>query len=187
MLADIATAASENMEGSRRSYISEEDESRGSHQSLLQRQRITPVQARRKCFPRVRRIGSKGAVLVIIWTFLVYASSINPVYVNLLFSRDNPGYLTWPSIAGVCVVVLVGPVAGLLASIYYGRYKALHTGLWLMWTGNGATVLLFMLQWFFPESQQILSYSGILVAAVVSFVGFALYLVNSISFGLDQI
>ncbi len=170
------------MEGNRRSYISEEDGSRGSHQSLLHRQHAP---AKRKCCPQVRRIGSKGAVLVIMWTFLSYASLINPVYENI-FAEGTPDYLTKASIIGIGAVVLIGPVAGLFASIYYGRYKTVRTSLWLIWTGNGVTVPLFILQWFLPDSQQILSYSGFLIAAVVSFVGFGLFLGNSVPFGLDQ-
>lgn len=121
---------------------------------------------------------------MIVWTFLVCGSVINQE--NVISSRSLPGTIPWVVMVGSAVIALVGPVVGLLASIRFGRYRALHAGLWLMWVGKVITVPLLILEWFYPKSEQILSFSGYLVAAAGFFMGFTLYIVNAVPFGLDQ-
>ncbi len=155
------------------------------HQALLPGHIGQPK--RRHC-PKVRKIGSKGAVLLIVSTLLVCSSTINPVYQNTVTSHhlDERFALSGAFILVLSTVIFIAPVAGLLASIYYGRYNTLHAGLWLMWAGNAITVPMFMFQWFFPHIQQTLSYSGYLVAVGINCIGLVLCMVNSIPFGLDQ-
>ncbi len=122
---------------------------------------------------------------MVIWSLLMYGSLINYLAGKEIVGQSTQSSVSY-NIVGMSVVALIGPIAGLFAGIYCGRYKAVHAGVWMMWTASAVDVLLFTLQWFLPESQQILSYSGFLIAAVVSFVGLALFLVNSVPFGLDQ-
>ncbi len=151
----------------------------GTHQALLTRPQ---GQEKGKCCHQVRRIGSKGALLVIAWTVLVSASLINPAYHrHTIFLKDTANFSGATLI--ICgILVLIGPVAGLSASIYYGRFKVLYAGLWLMWTWSAFTVLLSILQWFLPESQQILSYFGLMIEVGLYCVGLALYVVLSVPF-----
>ncbi len=160
-------------------------EEENAHNSLLREHTVQPKQ--RHC-PKVRKIGSKGAVLVIVWTLLVFSFTINPVYSNTIFSHqiDISIVSSGTFILALSVVILISPLVGLLASIYYGRYNTVRAGLWLMWVGNAITVPMFIIQWIFPDIHQTLSYSGFLIAAGIFCFGFTLYMVNSVPFGLDQ-
>ncbi len=144
----------------------------------------------RRC-PKVRRIGSKGAVLVIIWSLLVSSTGISQLrHGHSVFYASIVGQLMWPITAAISALVLVGPTAGLLASTYFGRYKTLYTGLWLMWAGNIFMVLVFILQWLFPAAnrynESILWVILFMIAATGYFVGVTLFLATAIPFGLDQ-
>ncbi len=78
---------------------------------------------------KVRRIGSKGAVLVIIWSLLVFSMAVTLIqHGYIIFNILNNSFLGGVSFAAIPAVVLVGPIAGLLASTYFGRYKTLYTG-----------------------------------------------------------
>ncbi len=139
------------------------------------------------CFcPKVRKIGSKGAVLVIVWTHLAYASF------GRLFS-ERAAHLHSDSVSedfsvGFGVVTLLGPLAGLVASSYFGRYKTLYASLWIMWIGSIAIAAILVLHSVLPDSdaQQIVAFSGVVIAEVVYFIGFTGFSVNSVPFGLDQ-
>ncbi len=146
------------------------------------------VQAKQRRCPKVRKVGSKGAVLVIMWTLLVCLSTVNPVYKNTISSHqiDISTPFSGAFVLVLSAVILIAPLAGLFSSIYYGRYNSVYAGLWLMWAGNSITVPMFVLQWFFPDIHQTLSYSGYLIAVGISCIGLVLYVVNSIPFGLDQ-
>ncbi len=75
----------------------------------------------------MRRIGSKGAVLVIIWSLLVFSTAITLIKQGYSIFKVLNNHLLL--CAAIPAVVLFGPIAGLLASTYFGRYKTLYTGL----------------------------------------------------------
>ncbi len=120
---------------------------------------------------------SKGAMLVTLWTYITFTSIPN-------FQTQHA--VPKEAVVAIAAVILIGPFAGLFASIYFGRYKVMCASLWLMWTGKTAIVAVLILQRFFPMTEQILYYSGTLIAEVTDFAGLALILVNSVPFGLDQ-
>ncbi len=142
--------------------------------------------ARNCCTPQFRSVRSKAAMLVIVWTFLTFISYSNPAYLTLGPIESLPEALRLAIVLAIGVVTVIGPLAGLAASAYFSRYKVERAALWLMWAGNTAAVAILILKRFFPDSQQILYYTGILIAIVTNFSGGALFLVNSIPFGLDQ-
>ncbi len=145
------------------------------------------VRARRYCTPQVRRVKSKGAMLVTLWTYLTFISIANSqTRYGVVLKAEAMDASNEASIIGIGVVILIGPFAGLFASIYFGRYKVMRASLWLMWTGKTAIIAVLILQRFFPMTEQILYYLGILIAEVARFAGLALILVNSVPFGLDQ-
>ncbi len=134
--------------------------------------------------PKVRKIGSKGAVLVTVWAQLVFASfaritSERPAHLH----TDKEAYYT-----GLVVVTLLGPFAGLVASSYFGRYKTLYASLWIMWSGSIAIAIILVLHSVLPDSdaQQTVAFSGVVIAEAVYFIGFTGFSVNSVPFGLDQ-
>ncbi len=144
------------------------------------------ARARNCCTPQFRSVKSKAAMLVIVWTYLTFISYSNPAYLTLGPIDALPEALRLAIVLAIGVVTVIGPLAGLTASAYFSRYKVQRAALWLMWTGNTATVAVFIPKRFFSDSQQILYHIGILIAVVTNFSGAALFLVNSISFGLDQ-
>lgn len=125
---------------------------------------------------------------MIMWTFLMFSSLFNPLYQNTFSSKaeDTRAASSGTFIASSSATVLIGPVAGLLASICCGRYKAVLAGLWLTWCGYVITVPILILQWFLPDLHQTLSYSGFLIGVGISSIGFVLFFANSLLFGIDQ-
>ncbi len=144
----------------------------------------------RRCL-KARRIGSKGAVLVTVWSLLVFSIAI--LHTLQLFSKPFIAAnddLLWLFFIPLTVVVLAGPIAGLLASTYFGRYKTLYSGLWLMWAGSVVTVVVFILLWLFPPAgsydELTLWFSVLSIAAAGYSAGLTLFLVTAVPFGLDQ-
>ncbi len=84
--------------------------------------RREPFQRRRPYCPQIGRNMSKGAVLVIVWTYLFIASFVS--------DRELPGGSRVPSAIVLGITVLLSPFAGLTASVYFSRYKVLLSGLW---------------------------------------------------------
>ncbi len=142
-----------------------------------------------RCCLKVRRIGSTGAVLVIVWSLLVFSTaSIHTLQLyGKPFAAANEGLVQWLLFVPLAAAVLVGPLAGLLASTYFGRYKTLYTGLWLMWARSVVTVLVFILLRLFPSYNETTIWFSIDVIADIGYcVGFTLFLVTAVPFGLDQ-
>ena len=118
---------------------------------------------------------------MIVWMYLVSASSMT--IAPELWTFSPPGIFT---IIALVTLSLFGPIAGLMASIYFGRYKVVRAGLWLMWSGTISIVSMLILQWAFPETKQVLTNSGLPIAITCLSLGFAANCVNFIPFGLDQ-
>ncbi len=120
-----------------------------------------------------------------VWTHLVFASFVRLTAAHLYIAQSSN---TQASSAGLGVVALLGPFAGLIASAYFGRYKTLYASLWLMWSGLMAITVILVLHSVLPDSeaQQTVAFSGVVIAEVVYFIGFTGFSVNSVPFGLDQ-
>ena len=71
---------------------------------------------------RARRVRSKGAVLVLVWTFLAFCC---PLIVATLFQSVVHMPFWFGVLQGVIVAVLY-LVAGWLADVYFGRYKVIE-------------------------------------------------------------
>ena len=78
------------------------------------------------------------------------------------------------------------PFAGWLADVYFGRYKVMRAGLWLMWVGSIAGVLAQIIKLEVPDTESILCYSVMVLAAIVFTLGFSAFSVNAMPFGTDQ-
>ena len=131
------------------------------------------------CKPR--KVGSKGAVLVLIWSCLVsgsYSSTIKQLtYVK---SIEVPQQVVFLLYALFC------PFAGWLADVYFGRYKVMQAGLWLMWVGSIAGVLAQIIKLEVSETENILYYSVMVLATTVFILGISGFAVNALPFGTDQ-
>ena len=154
--------------------------SQGSQGDSRLRQRLI-----KKYCCKPRKVGSKGAVLVIIWSCLVsgaYYSTVNLTIKGLtdVISIEVPQQVAFLLFAILC------PFAGWLADVYFGRYKVMRAGLWLMWVGSIAGVLARIIKLEVSETGNILYYSVMVLAAIVFILGDSAFAVNVVPFGTDQ-
>ena len=121
-----------------------------------------------------RKLKNKGAIVVIIWNYLVTSLAF---YLALGVSNYEPYFIA-------CSIIL--PFAGWLADVYLGRYKVIRWSMWIMWVGSMlATVSS-------AVAQMVTSYQHFhtpisLVLLIIASVGLGGYWANVIQFGLDQL
>ena len=132
---------------------------------------------------RVRRVRSRGAVLVLLWNFLVGPADLS---YTILFERLVPVPAAIPDLAQQVILVFYYPFAGWLADVYFGRYKVMHAHLLLMWVGSVAIVLTLTVEYVYPQTTTVLNYCVLLPAMIVLFIGRGGFLVTSLPFGTDQ-
>ena len=121
-----------------------------------------------------RKLKNKGAIVVIVWNYLV--TSLANYLVNYA-SDYKPYYI-------VCSFIL--PFAGWLADVYLGRYRVIRWSMWIMWIASVlATVSSVVAQ--MVNSYQHLHTSILLALLTIASVGLGGYWANVIQFGLDQL
>jgi dipeptide/tripeptide permease len=125
----------------------------------------------------VRRLKNKGALLTLLWSFLV-TSAYN------FYGKQNHGLIL--NIQFVAADYL--PVAGWLADIYFGRYKVINLSMWIMWI----SVILATTCSVVADSEvvgrcdNIIRYVSVALM-VTGIIGFGGFQANSIQFGIDQL
>ena len=77
---------------------------------------------------RMRKLKNKGALLVLVWSFMVMCA-VNYLF-NVLMEPHYDDSVT-TSVATIIGVTL--PIAGWLADIRFGRYKVIRFSIWTMW------------------------------------------------------
>ena len=75
---------------------------------------------------QMRKITSKGAIIVLIWNLFIASVS------NYLIAFLAPLALEETTLA----LGLTLPVAGWLADICFGRYKVIRQSIWIMWIAS---------------------------------------------------
>ena len=123
-----------------------------------------------------RRIKNKGAILVLMWNYLIMSEFYLLMHYNeIKYDR------VWQLVGGFTL-----PVAGWLADIYVGRYKLLSCSTWIMWFSTvAATISLTMAQFF--EAYSLINGKVFLVILVIMAIGLGGFQANIIQFGLDQL
>lgn len=151
-------------------------------QSTQQDHRI-PIQclSGRQVCSRRRRLRSKGAVLVIVWTGIVNAAFISTIHIteHNLSKRvgDTNGLLSLG--LSVTISALSSPIAGWVADVYIGRSKMIRSSIWLMWLGSGVMVISQL------RESPLFNLIKVIAECLVS-AGFGAYLAIALPFGLDQ-
>ena len=133
------------------------------------------------CKPR--KVGSKGAVLVLIWSCLVsgsYFSTIDDLAIG------GPKFNVASPQVALIISALCCPFVGWLGGVHFSRYKVMRASLWLMWVGSIIVVLAQIVQLRLPETEKILHYSVMVLAAIMTTLGFSAFIVNTLPFGTDQ-
>ena len=160
--------------------------------SLLKSVDIDNIPASQECCRPgygVRRVKSRGAVLVLLWTIAISVFPRTSATLAELVPVENTGVADTVGVAiQAAVYIFYYPFAGWLADVYFGRYKVMHANLLLMWVGSVATIFAMLLKYQFPHDTiaAILNYGILLPASIAVFIGQAGFLVISLPFGMDQ-
>lgn len=119
---------------------------------------------------RVKWLKNKGAILIIVWSFLV----------SSVFHFVRAGYQRnlreeYVSLGGVVLVLtaLLFPIGGWLADAYIGRYRMIRYSIWMMWIG---TI-------FIMAGEIFASVNGTYNATIKEYVIYAMFAVMAMGFG----
>ncbi len=136
---------------------------------------------------QMRRIRSRGALLVLIWIFLVYSACTITYFVSIDTFNAVP-ILKKCLVSAVFILTITCPFAGWLADVYFGRYRVMRAGLWLMWIGSFIVAVTLIIQYNLCHSgsRNIILDIGLTLAAITLSIGFVCFLVTSLQFGTDQ-
>ena len=133
-----------------------------------------------KPFFRLTRLENKGAILVLIWSYL--CTSV--LYFYLLNNEDNSG-VEFVVQATTCGLTL--SIAGWIADVRFGRYKVIKLSMWIMWAALMLTTMSSVLARVVDSytSQIHIYVNGVLWTIIA--IGFGGFQANIIQFGIDQL
>ena len=122
-----------------------------------------------------RRVKNKGAILVLVWNYLIM--TVFRLFVNQYLAKYHYYWV---------VLGLAPPIAGWLADAHIGRYKMIRCSIWIMWI---AAVLATVSS---VTAELVKMYASIdtkvkLVLLLFMSTGLGAYQPNIIQFGLDQL
>ena len=125
---------------------------------------------------RIKRLKDKGALLILVWSFLI-TGTFNFTMLH------NQGL-----VFDIQLVVggLTLPIAGWLADIYFGRYKVIHWSMWIMWISfvlaTASSVVAQLVDMYNHISRYV---TGVLM--IIGVIGFGGFQANIIQLGIDQL
>ena len=139
----------------------------------------------KECFKpryRVRRVKNKGAILVLVWSFLVTSLFLYLSHVASKMYNNDIVYIIIQTIVGLTM-----PIGGCLADVRFGRYKVISVSIWTMWL----TSMLLTTGIVIGQSVDLKdeSYYKMLLTALVVLLalGLGAFQANIIQFGVDQL
>ncbi len=139
---------------------------------------------------RVRKIKSKGAGLVLLWSAAVWCINYAVLPPGRLTSEASPipKKIAFPFVLWTAVYVVYCPVIGWLADVYFKKYNVLRAHLLLVWIFSVVATLVTVLKYCIPHSTTVsaLNYYVLLPTCVLIIVGQAGFTVTVIPFGVDQ-
>lgn len=134
---------------------------------------------------RIKWIKNKGAILIILWNYLVTS-----VY-HLLKTGYDPQQRNIHAIGLIMIfsTFILCPIGGWLADTRLGRYRAIHYSMWLMWIALVLATFSELLAqgstWYGTNSY--LRYSILYILGLAGAVGFGVFQSNSIQLGITQL
>ena len=162
----------------KRSSTCSYDQESLQHVSLLSSNSFTAKERLQLCCKptyKPRKVKNKGAILVLVWNFLIIG----------VF--DDP--LTYFNITTCVSLVAFGltlPVAGWLADARVGRYKVIRCSIWIMWSATVLVTVSSVIAQLIEGYSSINSKIQLLLYAFIA-IGFGGYGANIIQFGMDQL
>ena len=128
----------------------------------------------------MRTIHNRGAILILIWSFLV-----TNIFYFIKYAATTK-YSSLVYYTALSVGVLIMPLAGWLADIHYGRYKVIQWSMWIMWISSlllaGSLVILQVL-----ELQNDVYLKLPMIFLIPLGIGYGGFQANVIQFGVDQL
>ena len=128
---------------------------------------------------RMRKLKTKGAILVLIWSFMVMG-----VFYYLL----NTLLASYHDSISISVMTIIGvslPIAGWLADVRFGRYGVMCCSIWIMWISSVLLTVVHVV-FSFIECSLMLKILTILLAVILAF-GLGGFQAIVIQFGVDQL
>ena len=144
-----------------------------------------------KCLKVSCLIHSKGGLIVILWTVLVNQLTIysNGFLFGNIIEQESPGSSFW-FYEALSFVQFVGfllyPITGLLADIYWTRFKTMYAGLFFNILGALALSVASFLTYYGQATTWPFVLFGIVVPLGITQFGVALFSSNAIQFATDQ-
>ena len=115
-----------------------------------------------KCKYRVRWFSSKGAFLVLLWSFLIFGTVISLFKViSSLFQfpqHDPSAFKSWLIVIPLLVVFVSAPLSGWLADAKFGNYKVFRVGVVLLFISAVLNCFLLILEELVWESSNVLEW-----------------------------
>ena len=151
--------------------------------STMDSLRIAYIKSCCKPTYRVKWIKNKGAILIILWNYLV--TSI----FHLLKMGYDPQQKNIYAIGMITIVstFIFCPIGGWLADTHIGRYRVVRYSIWIMWIALVLATFSELLAqgntWYSIH----LRYAILYILAVVTAIGFAGFQSNSIQLGITQL
>ena len=132
---------------------------------------------------RMRRLRNRGAIMLLVWNYLIASIYFFDVTLLDIKHYQNFGVLFTLQMAAGGLTL---PIAGWLADVYIGRYKVIRCSMWVMWIFCmlvSANAVLDQL----VERYNVISYVVHNILMFIGVVALAAFQANIIQFGMDQL
>ena len=126
---------------------------------------------------QIRKLRNKGAIVLLVWNFLL----INVSHYLIVYVHRPSG-----ASIGTVAVGLTLPFAGWLADVYFGRYRVIHWSMWIMWIGSMLATTSSVVAQLVDGYHKIFQEIQVAIFIIMA-IGFGSYQANIIQFGLDQL
>ena len=131
---------------------------------------------------RMRKLKTKGAILILLWSFMVMG------VFNYLRNRLLASY---HESVGTSVITIIGvtlPAAGWLADVRFGRYRVMCFSIWIMWISFVLLTVTYVVFSFIEFNHSSLMHTVLTILLAVFLVfGIGGFQANVIQFGVDQL
>ena len=134
---------------------------------------------------RMRRLRNGGAIMLLVWNYLLTSVYFFNVTLRDSTSEDSQNYglfFTLQLVAGGLTL----PIAGWLADVYIGRYKVIRFSMWIMWIFYALVSANAVVE-HLVEGYETTSYVINNVLMTVVIIALAAFQANIIQFGIDQL
>ena len=142
---------------------------------------------------RMRCLKGKGALLVLVWNMLTfsYFGAQSEILQEVLGSSKPYTWIFSGLVIRSVFLILFYPLAGWLADVYFGRYRVIRFGLWLMWIGTILLIVVLLFRYIWHDLVNSRYHAIHVTIACIIFllinIGLAAFQVNIIPFGTDQL